>query len=192
MVRRAIGLLACLWLNHAQAAGTGLLKIHAENCIECHGQEGVGISASAPKLAGQYADYIVKQLRDFQSGQRIHPVMNPMAEGLSEQDRQDIAAHYASFTVMRGEGSVHNELYQGGDAARGIPACKSCHGETGKGKNFPTESYPVIGGQHRIYLREQLLAWRNGMRTNSTVMNVIAKPLSDAEIEALADYISGL
>jgi cytochrome c553 len=99
---------------------------------------------------------------------------------------------------MQGEGAEENqlarELYVRGDMNRNIMPCKSCHGETGKGKFSLTECYPVIGGQHMIYLREQLRNWRKGERANSPggVMNVIAKSLSDAEIEALSNYISGL
>jgi cytochrome c553 len=177
---------------------SGKRIIKSENCQECHGEFGVGLAPSAPKLAGQYADYIVKQLRNFQSGERKHPVMTVMAEALTDDDRYDIAAHYSSSPVMQGEGveesRIARELYFRGDTERNIPPCKSCHGETGKGKYSATESYPVIGGQHMIYLREQLRNWRKGERANSPggVMNVIAKSLSDAEIQALSDYISGL
>jgi cytochrome c553 len=176
----------------------GKRKIKAENCQECHGEFGVGLSPSAPKLAGQYADYIVKQLRNFQSGERKHPVMTVMAEALTEDDRFDIAAFYSSNATMQGEGAQENriarELYFSGDMTRNIMPCKNCHGETGKGKYAVTESTPVIGGQHMIYLREQLRNWRKGERANSPggVMNVIARSLSDAEIQALSDYISGL
>jgi len=176
----------------------GKRKIQSENCQECHGEFGVGLGPSAPKLAGQYADYIIKQLRNFQSGERKHPVMTVMAEALTEEDRFDIAAYFASNPVMQSEGreesQVAQELYFRGDMSRNIMPCKSCHGETGKGKYSVTECTPVIGGQHMIYLREQLRNWRKGERANSPggVMNVIAKSLSDTEIQALADYISGL
>ena len=176
----------------------GKLKIKSENCQECHGEFGVGLSPSAPKLAGQYADYIVKQLRNFKSGERKHPVMNVMADSLTDDDRFDIAAYYASNKIMQGEGAVdiqiaRNLFYQG-DMARNIPPCKSCHGETGKGKYSVTGCYPVIGGQYMIYLREQLRNWRSGERTNSPggVMNIVARTLSDTEIEALSNFVSGL
>jgi cytochrome c553 len=121
-----------------------------------------------------------------------------MAEALTDDDRYDIAAHYSSSPVMRGDGIEENhiaqELYFRGDMARNIMPCKSCHGETGMGKYSETGCTPVIGGQHMIYLREQLRNWRTSERANSPggVMNVIAKSLSDAEIQALSDYISGL
>lgn len=176
----------------------GKQKIQSENCQECHGMFGIGLAPSAPKLAGQYANYIVKQLKNFQSGERKHPVMNSMADGLTDDDLLDIAAYYASNRSMQGDGAGVSQrardIFFKGDMSRNIAPCQSCHGETGKGRYSATGSYPVIGGQHRIYLREQLRNWRKGERSNSpgSVMNVIAKSLSDAEIESLADYISGL
>jgi len=175
----------------------GKLKIQTENCQECHGEFGVGLGLTAPKLAGQFADYLIKQLNDFQTGERKHPVMTVMAESLSDDDKADIAAYYASHPVMRGEESrpslLAKDIFMRGDMTRNIVSCKTCHGETGKGKFSPTECYPVIGGQHMIYLREQLRNWRSGARSNSStgVMNIIAKQLSDSEIQALSDYLSG-
>lgn len=174
----------------------GRKKVQSENCRECHGANGISVSPSFPKLAGQYADYLVKQLQDFQSGARKHPVMSAMAEGLSEEDREDIAAYFASQPVLHGSSTttVAAEIFMRGDMKRNIFPCQSCHGESGQGKFSLTGSRPRIGGQHRNYLREQLRNWRSGERHNSPegVMNVIAKSLSDAEIEALTDYISGL
>jgi len=81
-----------------------------------------------------------------------------------------------------------------GDQTRDIPACISCHGDNGKGNIANNVPYPVIGGQRRIYLRAQLVNWKLGERSNSPggVMNKITKSLSDDEIDALANYISGL
>jgi cytochrome c553 len=177
---------------------SGKKKVQSENCQECHGLNGISSSPSFPKLAGQYAEYIEKQLKDFQSGKRQHPIMNAMAEGLSEDDLTDIATYFASNPTMQGDGTGENpiaiEIFTHGDMERGIPACQSCHGETGKGKATPTETRPVIGGQHTNYLREQLRNWRSGARNNSPngIMNIVAKHLSDTEIEALSQYISGL
>ncbi len=176
----------------------GKQKVQSENCQECHGLNGVGLAPSAPKLAGQYANYLVKQLQDFQSGARRHPVMTAMAESLSDDDRADIAAWFSSSQPMSGSGAIPSliarDLFIRGDFNRNILPCKSCHGETGRGQYAETGSYPVIGGQHMIYLREQLRNWRAEIRTNSAggIMNSIAKALSDEEIEALASYISGM
>ncbi len=177
---------------------SGKKKVQSENCQECHGINGISSSPTFPKLAGQYAEYIVKQLKDFQSGRRKHPVMTAMADGLTEDDVLDIAAYFASHPIMQGDGTGNSQLardiFTRGDLARNILPCQSCHGEAGKGKSTATETRPVIGGQHRNYLREQLRNWRSGARSNSPdgVMNIIAKSLSDTEIEALSNYISGL
>ena len=99
---------------------------------------------------------------------------------------------------MQGEGARDNplarNLFVNGNQARDIPACSSCHGDSGKGRIAGNVSYPVIGGQRMIYLRSQLVNWKLGDRRNSPngVMNTVAKSLSDDEIDALADYISGL
>ena len=179
-------------------AVNGKKKVQSENCQECHGLDGISSSPSFPKLAGQYAGYIEKQLKDFQSGRRQHPVMNAMADGLSEDDVIDIATYFASVPTMKGDGTGTHQLaldiFTHGDIAKGIPPCQSCHGEAGKGKATPNEIHPVIGGQHAIYLREQLRNWRSGSRHNSPdgIMNIIAKSLTDADIETLSEYISGL
>ena len=176
----------------------GLEKSDAGRCQECHGAKGISSDAKIPHHAGQYAGYLVKQLSDFQSGARDHETMSIMAADLSPIDMADIAAFFASQKVMQGEGAGNNplaeKLFLNGDPSRGIKACVSCHGDNGKGKIADNVIYPVIGGQRTVYLRSQLVNWKLGDRHNSPdgVMSQIAKSLSDDEIDALANYISGL
>lgn len=185
--------------------GTGNLvagknKSKSELCQECHGDVGLTESSAigVPYLAGQYGGYLLKQLRNFKSGERKHPVMNPMVENLNDDDLQDISTYFAHQSVMQGKGENTNvlaqDLFVRGDLKRNILPCKSCHGSDGKGSHSANDIYPVIAGQRRFYLREQLFNWRAATRTNSPsqVMNVIAKSLTDAEIEALAEYISDM
>lgn len=175
----------------------GAVKLQAETCHECHGDDGNSISPSYPKLAGQFAAYIVKQIHDFQSGARKNATMTVMAQNLGEAALIDIAAHFAVGTPAPGEGkgdSLGRELFANGDPARDLPACATCHGQDGKGFASGAILYPSVRGQHSVYLREQLRNWRMGERHNSPdgVMNTIAKPLTDAEINALAEYLSSL
>ncbi|PPK78039.1 cytochrome c [Methylobacter tundripaludum] len=176
----------------------GKEKAEAGRCRECHGADGNSSDAKIPNHAGQYAGYLVKQLSDFQSGARRHEIMTIMAEDLSAADMADIGAYFASREIMQGDGAGGNalgrNLFDNGDQGRDIPACASCHGTRGKGGIAGNVIYPVIGGQRKIYLRSQLVGWKLGDRKNSPggVMNKIAESLSDDEIEALADYISGL
>lgn len=179
----------------------GKEKSDAERCQECHGTQGQG-SASEPdgkfaKLAGQYPEYIVKQVRNFRTGERRHDVMAIMARSIDDTDAADIAAYFAAQDRMRGDGTGDSpgarQLYTQGDAARNIAACAECHGAQGQGKSAGKEQFPVIGGQDRRYLEKQLIEWRSGERRNSpgAVMNHVAKALTDPEIKALAAYIAG-
>ena len=181
----------------------GKEKAESERCLECHGLTGQGAEhptsaeAKFAKLAGQYPDYILKQIRDFRSGARKHDQMAIVARNVSDEDVLDIAAYFASQAVMNGkDGDLHEAgkaLYQAGDATRGIVACVSCHGVKGKGLET-NKLAPILGGQEWRYLDQQLRSWRSGERRNSPdgVMNKATSALTDKEIESLADYLSGL
>ncbi|OFZ66427.1 MAG: hypothetical protein A2V79_08950 [Betaproteobacteria bacterium RBG_16_56_24] len=204
----AIALLVATTANAGESADEIRQRIGSGNpvagksmsslCQGCHGELGVSLDELIPSLAGQYASYIATQLRSYQSGARTHQIMNAMAMTINDAELANIAAFFASQKKMQGNGSGDNpvakNLFLKGDAKRGIPSCMSCHGTNGKGKapNIPT--YPVIGGQHKGYLGVQLTHLRNSERSDSQggVMNKIAKSLTDAEIEALSAYLSGL
>jgi len=176
----------------------GKEKSDAGRCQECHGVDGNSGDPRIPNHAGQYAGYLAKQLLDFQTGARRHAVMSVMAEDLDAADIADIAAYFAAQKPMRGQdgsGKAARPLFEHGDAVRKIPACAGCHGENGEGRADHNGSVvPVLGGQRKVYLRAQLVSWKLGERNNSPdgVMNEVAKRLSDDEIDALADYLSGL
>lgn len=180
----------------------GREKAESERCIECHGVQGNGPALSNSmegkfaKLAGQYPDYIVKQIQDFRSGARKHDQMQIMARSVSDEDIRDIAAYFGSQLAMHAPdgklSGLGQSLYESGNPARGVVACISCHGVKGQGlADRPVA--PVIGGQEWHYLDKQLRDWRSGERRNSDdgVMSLVAKALTDAEIEALATYLAG-
>jgi cytochrome c553 len=168
----------------------GRIKSESERCQECHGFDGNGNGQEGKfaRLAGQYPAYIVKQLQDFRSGARKHDYMMVMAKSLEQADIADIAAYYGSLPAMRGEAAQADTE----TAQRLFTTCAACHGAQGKGNG--NAAFPVIGGQDVKYLRNQLLAWRSGERGNSPggAMNDAAMGLTDAEIDALAHYVSGL
>lgn len=182
----------------------GKIKSEDNRCQECHGPDGNGLGPASgaagkfAKLAGQYPDYMVKQLQDFRSGTRKHDLMLLMAKSIDDTDAADISAYFASQKKMQGNGSGANpsgkNLFISGDPARNILPCASCHGVDGKGLDATGQTIPVIGGQDWHYLERQLLDWRSGERHNSAgnIMNNLARPLTDQEIQALADYIAGL
>lgn len=176
----------------------GKLKSQSELCQGCHGERGESSGNGFPRLSGQYAAYLGKQLLDFQSGARSHPVMGSMASSLSATDIADISAYFASAPLQRDTQPTGDErtrhLFAKGDLKRHLLACAGCHGNQGEGAYIGGEVFPAIAGQRKLYLREQLLAWRAGTRKNSPggVMNLVAGALTTEEIEALAAYISAM
>jgi cytochrome c553 len=173
-------------------------KDKSQLCQGCHGEQGNSVDTLIPKLAGQYSIYIAKQLRNYQAGARTHQIMNAMAATVNDTELADIAAYFASQAKMAGNTIAENQtgkrLFLKGDLPRSILGCVNCHGVNGKGRLPSTSMFPVIGGQHKDYLHRQLIDFRNATRTNSAsgIMNLTTRSLTDIEIDALAEYISGL
>lgn len=172
-------------------------KEKSQLCQGCHGEEGISVEGLIPSLAGQYGPYIVKELRNYQAGSRSHQIMNAMAATIGDDDLDDISAYFASKPKMKGvasDNALGKKLFARGDRSRMVLACVNCHGVNGKGLTPNTSMFPVIGGQQKDYLRLQLVNFKNGDRTNSpnNIMVTIAKKLTEGEIDALAEYISGL
>lgn len=166
-------------------------------CATCHGADGNSQLAENPKLAGQNASYIVKQLNDYKSGSRVNAIMAGMVAALSEQDILDIAAWYASQIVtLQGADpemlEMGETLYRAGIKELSVAACSACHAPTGSG-NAPA-GFPSLSGQHSEYTLSQLKAFRSGERQNdqSAMMRNVVERLTDRELEALASYVSGL
>ncbi|WP_298011415.1 c-type cytochrome [uncultured Aquabacterium sp.] len=164
-------------------------------CSACHAIDGSRGLAANPILQGQHADYLVKQLMEFKEGKRKSAVMNGMAAPLTPEDMRNLAAFYASKKAPVGTAknkdlvAVGERIYRGGIAKKAVPACAGCHSPNGVG--IPSQ-YPRLGGQHADYVKAQLVAFRQGERTNNAQMMAISANLSDKEIEALADYVAGL
>jgi cytochrome c553 len=164
-------------------------------CITCHGPKGQSAVGSWPKLSAQHAAYTAKQLKNFKEGTRANPIMMGMSATLTEQDMQNIAAYLVKQPVSLGVAqdkasiALGQSIYRGGIAAKGVPACAACHGPNGAG--IPSQ-YPRLGGQWAEYTNAQLLAFREGVRKNNSQMTAIATKLSDQEMKAVSDYMSGL
>ncbi len=164
-------------------------------CVACHGADGNSLVSIYPKLAGQSANYLAKQLADFKSGTRVDPVMVGMVAGLSATDMDDLAAYYAVQTSTDGVGETSQagqKLYFGGDVKKGITACVACHGV--KGKGISQAGFPAVAGQNADYLKKQLASFRDSSRgnDNNNIMRNIAIKLSDSDIDELVKYMSVL
>ncbi|MDH3286139.1 MAG: cytochrome c4 [Betaproteobacteria bacterium] len=176
--------------------------IVSQVCVTCHALDGNSAQPVNPVLAGQHAGYTAKQLANFKSqggkpAERPHNVMGPMVANLSVEDMRDLAAYFEmqqpkprtardAELVMLGQA-----IYRGGVASAGIAACSACHGPNGAG--MPVQ-FPRLAGQYAEYTAAQLRAFRAGTRANdrNRMMRAVAGKLSDKEIAAVAEYISGL
>lgn len=166
-------------------------------CAACHGPTGSSINPEWPNLAGLGEPYIAEQLAAFKAGQRVNPLMTPMAAPLSDEDMKDLGAHFAQQTPAGGEAEASNwqageKLYRGGDKERDIPACIACHGPQGRG-NGPAK-YPALRAQHAVYTLNQLKAFKDGSRKSAGngVMNAVTERMTVEEMQALASYVQGL
>jgi cytochrome c553 len=189
-----VGLIPNLLLAQGDAAA-GQAK--SALCGSCHGADGNSPLAMNPKLAGQSARYMVKQLQDFKSGARAGVTMAAMVLSLSDQDMEDLAAWYSSQQpTLQGANpesiELAQRLYRAGNSEIAVAACSACHSPTGKG-NAPA-GFPSLSGQHAEYTLQQLKDFRSGVRQNDggEMMRTVVERLTDKELEALASYVSGL
>ena len=189
-----VGLIPNLLLAQGDAAA-GQAK--SALCGSCHGADGNSPLAMNPKLAGQSARYMVKQLQDFKSGARAGVTMAAMVLSLSDQDMEDLAAWYSSQQpTLQGANpesiELAQRLYRAGNSEIAVAACSACHSPPGKG-NAPA-GFPSLSGQHAEYTLQQLKDFRSGVRQNDggEMMRTVVERLTDKELEALASYVSGL
>lgn len=172
-------------------------------CAACHGPDGNSTSPANPKLAGQPAEYIIKQLHDFKAGAkdpnkegaRKSAVMGGIASTLTDDDIVNLGAYFAEKTMKPGTAkqpyTEGEKVFRGGNAATGVPACAACHGPTGAG--IPVQ-FPRIGGQHAEYVLAQLHAFRNRDRQNDAakMMRMITDKMTEQEMKDVANYVAGL
>jgi cytochrome c553 len=184
-------------------------KVLSASCAACHSDDGNSPAPSFPKIAGLGEQYLYKQLRDIQSGARVIVAMTGQLDNKSDQDLLDLAAYFDSQALQISgakEAKVRinsgievdsltlgERVYRAGNAEVGVPSCMGCHSPRGLG-NAPA-GYPRIGGQYAEYIALQLRSFRAGERTNdgdSKIMRSVAEHMTDAEIDSVANYISGL
>lgn len=187
----------------AAAAPAGAKSIEAKvaMCIGCHGI--VGYQASFPEvhkvpmISGQSAKYIVSALNAYKAGDRKHPTMRGIADSLSEQDMNDVAAWYEASGKSMGKAPAEKANKEPSPQVAALlqkAACVSCHGANFSKPIDP--AYPKIAGQHADYMFVALKAYKTennpGVGRSNGVMAAIAKQFSNAELKALANYVSSL
>lgn len=164
-------------------------------CMACHGAAGNSVISQNPKLAGQHAAYLTKQLNNFTGPTRKNAIMTAMATSLNPADMANVAAYLSLQTPQPGAATnqelmeTGKKIYRAGIAAINVPACAGCHSPNGAG--IPAQ-YPRLAGQHQDYIIAQLTSFRNGTRSNSVQMTAISARMTDQEMKAVADYVAGL
>lgn len=204
-----------LTLN-ASAADIKAGQAKSATCSACHGSNGISAVDSYPNLAGQHADYIIKQLQNFKSGERQNVMMASMAAALSDEDMADLAAYYTNFTrdgkplaptaddttvatevavpvrtapakvAYVPDATAGKGLYELGDEARGITACIACHGKDGYSEVLIN---PNLAKQHPEYIEKQLNHFKDTSRKNA-IMNQISANLTAADIANIGAYFA--
>lgn len=189
----------------AKAAPVDLAKakqIAEQTCAACHGADGNSVIPVNPVLAGQFPEYLNKQLLNFkpQNGktpERNNPIMTAQVTPLSDADLKSLAVYFSQqkpkgdVTKNKANIALGQKIWRAGDASKGLPACAGCHGVAGAG--IPAQ-FPRLSGQHSDYIEAQLRNFRDGVRANdaSSVMRTIAIRMTEPEIKAVADYAAGL
>lgn len=199
----AISLIAIVVATPALAAGDANAgRSKAQVCAGCHGADGNATIPNYPKLAGQHASYLLKQLQNFKAGIRKNAIMSAQVTNLQPQDMEDLAAYFSEQKRSLGADTdpvlteFGQRIYRGGNETKAVPACMACHSPDGSGN--PPAKYPNLGGQNADYVSKTLMDFRSGDRgadpkdTAGKIMHDIAKRMDDAEIKAVAHYVPGL
>lgn len=198
-MRRLLTLLAAACaVAHIPAMAADLARaeeIVRGQCFVCHGEQGESSSPMFPRLAGQHAAYVARQLADYKSGRRKSSAMQPMVEDLAAADFPALGAYFEKQPTFAHPvedpelAQVGRYIYQRGNPDSGVPACASCHGEAGQG----SAALPRLAGQHARYTERQLKLFDKRERTNdNAVMHAVASRLTELELRAVSSYVSGL
>jgi len=178
------------------------LKAKTDYCKTCHGLSGQGFRGSfpMPRLAGQQPEYLENQLQAFIDRRRTNPVMFNVAHVLSPPMLKALAEHFRDLNPKPLGGASKenvaegNKIYEEGIPKAEVPPCASCHGPEAKG----SDAFPRLAGQLHDYILRKLTSWDKergqdkAKPDNSAIMGPIAHNLTEAQVRAVAAYLSYL
>ncbi len=177
----------------AQADEARAKKIAGGSCFLCHGAQGESTSEIFPRLAGQHAEYIAKQLEAFKSGQRKSTTMADMVAKLTPDEMLALGRYYEKMPTQPTPAkepqlaAMGQYIYQNGNKYSGVPACASCHGADAQG----TATLPRLASQIPGYIQTQLKSFNKRERTNdNAVMHAVVEKMTELEMAAVAEYVS--
>ena len=172
-------------------------KLAKTTCFLCHGEGGLSISPTFPRLAGQQAAYVEAQLKAFKDQTRGDPnalaYMYGMASQLHPAMMKALGEYFQSLTPAPAKAepakdvSAGKDIFEHGIPSLNVPACQTCHGSKAAGLG----QFPRLAGQHTAYIVMQLRAFKSGVRA-SPIMGPIAHNLTEAQMNDVADYVRSL
>jgi len=190
-----LGAAALLLVNStawAQADEARAKKIAGGSCFLCHGMNGESTSEVFPRLAGQHAEYVAKQLEAFKTGKRKSTAMSEMVARLTPDEMLALGRYYEKMSIPREEpkepqlAAMGQYIYHNGNKFSGVPACVSCHGSDAQG----AANLPRLATQFPGYIHTQLKLFNKRDRTNdNVVMHVVAEKMTELEMAAVAEYV---
>ena len=202
ILRIVVSVFAIALALPAAAGNVDAGRSKSQACAGCHSADGNAVIPNYPKLAGQHVKYLVRQMSNFKSGKRKDPIMSAQVANLQPQDMEDIAAYFSAQTKTIGAApdkakrEFGERIYRGGIESKGVAACMGCHSPNGAGN--PPAVFPALSSQNEAYTSKTMKDFRDGNRgfddkdDAGKIMRTIAKKMNDAEIDAVAHYISGL
>jgi cytochrome c553 len=173
----------------ATAAWADSIEDKASVCTACHGEKGLPVDPAIPIIWGQQEGYLYLELRDFQKGARKNDQMTPIAQSLSKEDAQALAAYFAAKPWPATGAPAASKT----DEAIAMTAikevvCTSCHLEQFQGDS----SIPRLAGQEHDYLAKTMMDFRTRTRANNPGMSDLMNTVTPEQIEAMAKYHAGL
>lgn len=190
MIGRGLSLLLILAGSGPALQAQEAMPAKAASCVACHGPGGKQpIQADYPRLAGQTSRYLYLQMRDFQEGRRENALMAPMLTGLSRDEMRELADYFSRQPPAPQTFVADGEKARLGKLKADETLCTMCHLGGFIGQN----EIPRVSAQNFSYIVKQLSDFKARRRTNDAgSMTSVSNTLSDADIENLAHYISGL
>jgi len=178
------------------------LKAKIDYCKTCHGLSGQGFRGSypMPRLAGQQPEYLENQLQAFIDRRRSNPVMFNVAHVLTPTMVKALTEQFRDLNPKPLGGAPKDivaegkKIYEDGVSKAQVPPCASCHGPDAKGR----DAFPRLAGQLHDYMFRKLTNWDKergqdkAKPDNSSIMGPIAHNLTEAQIKAVAAYLSYL
>ena len=192
---------ACLFLSARPNFGQTVAAMQTDTavCSACHGLRGEGSASGVPRLAGQNADYMAHALSMFKAGTRSSPIMQPIAQGLSDTRMREVADYFSKQDAPNLEAGATRSplLVVAGKrlaevGAANVRACFSCHGGQGNGDGA---RFPAIAGEPANFVTARLHEFQARARQGAPrpgTMTAVAATLDEDQIEAAAAYLSGL